>query len=93
MGVRGCGWGSVCGVCKTGFVVRYTSEVEGHNELGDDDVEGGEWPDASEAAKGGGGEVGAVCKIEVCLIFLGDIVESLGIRYVALKCFLVEGAS
>lgn len=60
---------TVCGVCETGFRIRKPGQVEGHDEFGDDDIEGGEGTDAPDALEGGGGEVGAVGEVEVCFFF------------------------
>lgn len=76
---RGDGGGSEGGVCETWFAVGETGEVEGHDEVRDDDIEGGERADAADALKGGSCEVGAVGEVEVCLVFVGGILESLGV--------------
>lgn len=60
---------TVCGVCETGFRVGKPGQVEGQDEFRDNDIEGGQGADAPGALEGGGGEIGAVGKVEVCFFF------------------------
>ena len=67
--------GAVFRVCETRLHVRYAGQVEGHDEVGDDDVNLGEGADTAPALEGLVAEIGAIGEIEHRVWVLGATAE------------------
>lgn len=74
-GVGGVGGCSVADVGEAGFFVGYAREVEGHDDLWDEDVDLGERADAARAQEGLVAEVGAIGEVEDCFFCFWGCLE------------------